>query len=129
MAENVVLDTSVVVAHLRNRIDLFSATVTAEFLFLPVVALGELYKGAEKSNRPPQQHSLIEALVEKFELLSPDSATARQYARLAAKLEQLGQPIPENDLWIAASALEGNLPLATRDAHFARVPGLTVLRW
>ncbi|MEO5958497.1 MAG: PIN domain-containing protein [Opitutaceae bacterium] len=40
-----------------------------------------------------------------------------------------GTPIPENDLWIAAVALEHGLPVATRDIHFARVPGLTVLDW
>jgi len=44
-------------------------------------------------------------------------------------LKMAGTPIPENDLWIAAAALEHGLPLATRDAHFRHVPGLTVLDW
>jgi predicted nucleic acid-binding protein len=44
-------------------------------------------------------------------------------------LARSGTPIPENDVWIAAVALEHGWPLATRDAHFARVPGLTVQDW
>jgi tRNA(fMet)-specific endonuclease VapC len=37
--------------------------------------------------------------------------------------------IPENDIWIAAVALECDMPLATLDAHFRRVEGLTVIQW
>jgi hypothetical protein len=44
-------------------------------------------------------------------------------------LEAKGQIIPENDIWIAAVALECDMPLATRDAYFQRVEGLTVIQW
>jgi predicted nucleic acid-binding protein len=40
-----------------------------------------------------------------------------------------GTPITEDDLWIAAQARAHGLPLATRDAHFVRVPGLSVRDW
>ena len=126
----IVLDTSVVVAHLRRQTNLFAVNSGVETLFLPLVALGELYKGAEKSSQPQVQYALLEKLMqERFELLGPGEVTARFYAQIASNLERSGVPIPQNDLWIAASALETNLPLATRDAHFARVPDLTVLRW
>jgi len=39
------------------------------------------------------------------------------------------QPIPQNDIWIAAAAKEHDLPIATRDRHFSFVPGLRVLQW
>jgi hypothetical protein len=48
----VLLDTSVVIAHLRGLIDFQDLTAPEEPLFLPLVALGELYKGALKSNHP-----------------------------------------------------------------------------
>lgn len=127
---NVLLDTSVVVAHLRRRLNLFTGNRDIKVLSLPLTVLGELYKGAERSDRPHHNYGLIEKMVEeRFELLCPNDTTARCCAQIAAKLERLGQPIPENDLWIAAAALESDLPLATRDAHFERVPGLTVPRW
>ncbi len=47
----------------------------------------------------------------------------------AKVLEAKGQPIPDNDLWIAAIALEYRLPLASRDQHFQRVPKLSVWAW
>jgi tRNA(fMet)-specific endonuclease VapC len=55
--------------------------------------------------------------------------TAEIYGTIKADLEIKGQPIPDNDLWIAATALEYGLSLASRDQHFQRVPGLSVLPW
>jgi len=56
-------------------------------------------------------------------------ATAGHCGRLKDLLARAGTPVPENDLWIAAVALEHGLPVATRDAHFSQVPGLSVLDW
>jgi len=62
-------------------------------------------------------------------LLYPDNATAEIYAKAAVELEAKGRVVPENDIWIAAVALECDMPLATRDAHFQHVDGLTVIQW
>jgi len=59
----------------------------------------------------------------------PTARTAAEYGRIKAALKATGTPLPENDVWIAAFAIERSLPLATRDAHFAHVPGLIVLDW
>jgi len=45
------------------------------------------------------------------------------------RLRLKGRPIPENDIWIAAVALQHGLPLATRDDHFNEVDGLRVENW
>jgi len=58
-----------------------------------------------------------------------DIETATHYARIKNDLRLKGKPIPENDIWIAALALQHGLILATRDAHFGEVDGLTVVRW
>ena len=50
--------------------------------------------------------------------------TADHYALVCLGLRRKGQPIPTNDLWIAASALEHGAALLTRDAHFAQIDGL-----
>lgn len=123
------LDTSAVIAHLRTSIDIFVLTAPTEPLFLPLFALGELYKGAEKSARPVHNRQLVDDFLQVAALLFPDGATAQSYAHVAVKLEACGQVIPENDLWIAAIALECDMPLATRDAHFHRVDGLVVINW
>ncbi len=51
---------------------------------------------------------------------------ARRYAHLHATLKAAGIPIPTNDLWIAATALELHAPLITYDAHFGRIHGLKI---
>jgi tRNA(fMet)-specific endonuclease VapC len=58
------------------------------------------------------------------EVLLPDRETAEQYARLFVQLKRAGTPIPDNDLWIAALALQHGLRLVTRDAHFSKIPQL-----
>jgi tRNA(fMet)-specific endonuclease VapC len=128
-SQGILLDSSVVIAHFRGKLDLFQMVAPGEPLFLPLVALGELWKGALKSADPPKHQAKIRALLKIVAVLHPDGATAEHYARAAVKLEAKGQPIPENDLWIAAVALELEMPLATRDAHFDRVEGLVVLTW
>ena len=127
--DGILLDTSVVVAHLRGRIDLQSLAAPVEPLFLPLVALGELYRGVLKSARPEFNRAKVDEFLEIAAVLSPDVATADIYARIAQTLEIKGTPIPENDIWIAAVALECDMPLATRDDHFRQVDKLDILWW
>jgi predicted nucleic acid-binding protein len=54
---------------------------------------------------------------------------ADTYVQVKATLRRLGLPIPEADLWIAATALAGGYVLVSRDSHFVHVPGLTVEDW
>ena len=129
MARGILLDSSVVIPHLRGRLDLAAQAPPAEPLFLSLTALGELYKGVFKSSQPDKNRLLLETFLQTVALLHPDTATAVQYARISADLERKGTPIPENDVWIAAVALECAMPLATRDAHFNHVTGLQLLRW
>lgn len=128
-ARGILLDTSVVVAHLRGGIDVLALAAPEEPLFLPLVALGELYKGALVSTRPEHNRRLVDDFLLIAALLYPDSATAEAYAQIAVQLKGKGRPIPENDIWIAAVALECDMPLAARDGHFAEVDGLDLLRW
>lgn len=125
----ILLDSSVAIAHLRGRLDVRTKAAPDEPLFLPLTALGELYKGALRSTKPDQNLRQIETLLGIVAVLTPDQATARKYAEVAAALERAGGLIPENDMWIAAVALECDMPLAARDAHFKRVQGLAVLDW
>jgi tRNA(fMet)-specific endonuclease VapC len=57
-------------------------------------------------------------------VLLPSRETAEHYARLFVQLKRAGTPVPDNDLWIAALALEHDLLLITRDKHFERIPQL-----
>ena len=129
MAQGILLDSSVVIPHLRGRFDLAAQVAPSEPLFLPLTALGELYKGVFKSSQPEKNRLLLESFLQTVAVLHPDTATALHYAQISSDLELKGTPIPENDVWIAAVALECAMPLATSDAHFRRVVGLQLLHW
>jgi len=60
-------------------------------------------------------------------MLLPDLETARHYAEVNQNLRRRGTPIPTNDIWIAALALQHDLTLDTRDKHFQHVPGLKLI--
>lgn len=129
MARGILLDSSVVIPHLRGRLDLATYVAPVEPMFLPLTVLGELYKGVFKSSQPQKNRLLLETFLQTVAVLSPDAATAIHYAQISADLERKGTPIPENDIWIAAVALECTMPLATRDSHFNQIVGLQILRW
>ena len=129
MAHGVLLDTSAVIDHLRGKIDIAEKAPPAEPLFLPLTALGELYKGVLKSASPEKSRAKLDTFLQTVAVLHPATATALHYAQIAAALERMGTPIPENDIWIAAVAMECSMPLVTCDAHFAKVDGLALLNW
>lgn len=127
--KSVLLDTSVVVRHFRDGNALALHLAAFEELYLPQTALAELYAGAYRSARPEKNVQQIERFLEAVDVLLPDESTPELYGRIAAQLAQAGTPIPQNDIWIAAIALQSGLPLATCDAHFGHVTGLQLLRW
>lgn len=124
----VLLDTNMVSAALEQETAVVSR-LAAVTVIIPNVVLGELYYGAYASTRIENNLQRIEALLEDFSVLTSDEETARQYGMVRAGLKRKGRPIPENDVWIAALALQYNLTLVTRDKHFAEVDGLTIESW
>ena len=123
-----ILDTNVVVAHLRRDPDL-TARLAEVTIYLPWVVLGELHYGAQRAQRREEAVTQVRDFLRIAVLLLPDENTAEHYGQLKAELAGAGTLIPDNDLWIAALAREFDLPLATRDRHFTVVPRLKTLSW
>jgi len=126
---SVLVDTNVVVAHLRGDPALASRLGEASAVYLPWVVLGELHYGAQRARRREEALAQIRDFLGMTILVLPDERTAEHYGQVKAELARAGTPIPENDIWIAALAREYELPVATRDRHFAHVAGLDVLPW
>ncbi len=124
----ILLDTSVLVQFFRRDPGITDRLEQA-VLAVPAIVAGELYFGAEFPLTNERRNREVDSLLARSLLLPCGAATGRYYGRVKANLASRGQIIPENDIWIAATALEHSLPLATLDAHFDRVAGLQVLRW
>lgn len=88
-----------------------------------------MFYGAAKSEQAERNVARIEELVRAQSVLPVNSQTAAVYGQIKNQLRQRGRPIRENDIWIAAVALQYDLELAARDAHFAEVEGLRLLNW
>jgi tRNA(fMet)-specific endonuclease VapC len=91
--------------------------------------VGELYYGAQRSSRVEQNIAQIDRFRAANTILVCDGSTASVYGIVKNALREKGRPIPENDIWIAAIALQNGLILATRDAHFGEVDALQVETW
>lgn len=123
------LDTSVIIRHFRRASSVTAQMDAAEALYLPAVVLGELYYGAFHGRQREKELRWIEELLPAVTVLGITAKTAECFGQISAELALAGTPIPANDVWVAALAREHLLPVVTDDAHFARVHGLTVLRW
>jgi len=97
-----------------------------EEVWIPLVVLAEIKAGFYGGSQRQRNETLLQELLAKATVgvLLPGRETAEQYARLFVQLKRAGSPIPDNDLWIAALALEHDLVLITRDQHFQRIPQL-----
>ncbi len=101
----------------------------AEEVFVPSIAIGELFYGAYQSRQVERNLETIRMFVQANTILVADAQTAGVYGQIKNRLRERGRPIPENDIWIAATALQHQLELAARDTHFAEVEGLPLQVW
>lgn len=99
-----------------------------EVVYVPVIVIGELYFGANKSNQLQKRTAEIEQLEKMVTILNIGQTTAQIYGRIKEQLFAKGRPIPENDIWIAAIAAENDMILITRDEHFEQVEGIRIER-
>ena len=123
------LDTNIIIEIIRGNASVVSRIVPGVDIYLPYVAIGELFAGAYKSAQVQANLAQIASLANNNPVLFSSLETARQYGYVRSELQQKGTPIPENDIWIAALDLEYNLALVTRDAHFGYVQNLTLESW
>lgn len=129
MSGRYLLDTSVAIRVLNREVDLEARRDQGLEAFLCVTVVGELLFGAAKSAKPGENRGRVEKLIEVCPVVPHAVDTARRYGTLKAVLRRRGRPIPENDVWVAASALQHGLILATRDQHFEHVDGLDRESW
>lgn len=124
----VALDTNRAIAVLNGAADAVSALAAISSVELPVAVVGELRYGAMSSQRAAENLARIEQLVASCGVLNATIATAEVYGRVRSELRRRGTPIPENDVWIASTCIEHNLPLWTDDQHFSAVTGLLLYK-
>jgi tRNA(fMet)-specific endonuclease VapC len=97
---------------------------------MSVITLGELRFGAEKSQSRERALTIIQQLESLIPVYPLPEQAAAHYGQIRAALQQIGQPIGNNDLWLAAHArAEGWIMVSNNEREFARVRGLQMENW
>ncbi|HEV2481910.1 MAG TPA: type II toxin-antitoxin system VapC family toxin [Puia sp.] len=123
------LDTNIVSALLKGETIIADKIDKAEATYIPIIVVGELYYGASFSSQIEKKTADLKLITSRYQTLSLDEETTIVYGNIKTALRKKGKPIPENDIWIAAIALQNDLPLVTRDNHFKETESLTLVAW
>lgn len=120
------IDTHAYAAFKRGDAQIVEVLQHAPSIIMCTTVLGELLGGFAAGNREHSNRSELTQFLgtPRVKIAPSTTATADLYALVYAALRRKGQPIPSNDLWIAASCLEHGAALLTFDAHFQNIDGL-----
>lgn len=125
----VLIDTNIYSNAMRGEAGAIEIMRSYDEIYFSPIVIGELlagFKGGSQEQRNTKQlHSFLAQA--RVKPLSLGESTAQFYAMIFNDLKSRGTPLPTHDLWIAASAMEHGVPLATRDKHFQKIPGLLLV--
>jgi len=120
------LDTSAYVRFKQNMTEVVEYIANARIVFFSSVVLGELMFGFRNGTKFDKNMAELREFLSRdvVEPVPVGEVTADRYARIAAGLKKQGEPIPTNDIWLAAQTMELGAELVTSDRHFEKVNGL-----
>lgn len=125
------LDTNAYVALRRGNPEVVDGVRRSSRVLLSAIVVGELMDGFHGGSRLKENIRLLEETARgpNVEVLAVAWSTSEWFGRISSGLRRAGTPIPTNDVWIAAHAMEHGATVLTADAHFDKVPGLVVVRF
>ena len=121
------IDTNRYSDFVRNVPEVFERFVSAREILVPFIVAAELRGGFLAGVQAKRNEAVFDEFLSNRHvgILFADNGTIRTYASIYAELRKNGTPIPVNDMWIAALAVQHSLPLYTRDQHFDNIPQLS----
>jgi predicted nucleic acid-binding protein len=124
----ILLDTSGYSAFRRGHSGVLREIQEADGITITPVVLGELRAGFLMGRRAERNKTDLEAFLSspRVRVADIDSGTAERYAVILVDLREAGTPIPTNDIWIAASAMQHGLRVVTTDEHYKKVRQVVV---
>lgn len=124
-----ILDTNALSAFVDGEPEVGAILRQQQRAAIPVIVLGEFRYGIMGSRHRKAYEEWLEIHLRQFDLLAITAETTVPYASLRATLKRLGQPIPANDAWIAALAMQYGLPILSRDVHFDALTDVRRIDW
>ena len=130
MSGSVILDSNALIALFDGQETVAAALREAGRVLVPAIVHGEIMAGCQGTTRREMRtRELLERLLSKpaVSILPATKTTGDFYGRVFAFLRSRGTPMPTNDIWIAAGALETGAAICTNDAHLLRLPLIKML--
>ena len=126
----ILLDSNAYTKFMRGDIECGERVRSADEVLMSVVVLGELLFGFRNGTRFESNYADLGSFLDgsKVSIAPVSPQTAEYYAIVATSLRSIGRPIPTNDLWIAAHALETQAELISEDRHFEAIEGIALQR-
>jgi tRNA(fMet)-specific endonuclease VapC len=124
----ILVDTNAYVAFKQGEPEARTILEHAPAIGFNTVVLGELLSGFAAGARDEANRKELSDFLSApgVSVLPVDRRTAEHYATIYVALRKAGKPIPTNDIWVAASAIQHGLDLFSYDRHFQVVEGLRV---
>jgi len=119
----ILLDTSAYTGFKQGHKELVEYLIRAETILISPIVMGELLFGFRNGSKFDKNLKEMEQFLAQDTVgtIQIGDTTADRFSRIAAQLKQQGTPIPSNDIWIAAQALESGAELVTMDKHFEKI--------
>lgn len=117
------IDTNIYSALKKGDKNIVTLCENVDEILIPVVVLGELYAGFNMGSRTKENLKELDQFLDMpgVSIVKIDRKIANRYGILMKILKKQGTPLPTNDIWIAATALETGTKLASFDAHFNKI--------
>ena len=128
--KRILIDTNVYVAFKSGNAEVLNTFRRVDYIGISAIVLGELLGGFRTGNKEKQNLKELDEFLSapRVGTIPVDETTSEFYAEIYRVLRQKGTPIPTNDLWIAATAMQHGLALYSMDAHFYRIEGLVLYK-
>lgn len=124
--KKIVVDTNAYAQLLTGNEMVLDTIANAETVYMSIFVLGELFAGFSGGSKEKQNREILNRFLLKptVKILNATTETAEVFGHIKSNLKTAGTPIPINDVWIAAHAIETGSVLVSFDAHFKNVPGI-----
>jgi tRNA(fMet)-specific endonuclease VapC len=124
--KKIVVDTNAYAQLLAGNEMVLETIAIAETVYMSVFVLGELFAGFAGGSKEKQNREILNRFLLKptVKILNATAETADVFGHIKSNLKTAGTPIPINDVWIAAHAIETGSVLVSFDTHFIKVPGI-----
>ncbi|MFQ5628151.1 MAG: type II toxin-antitoxin system VapC family toxin [bacterium] len=124
--KRILIDTNIYIEAMRGNEEIVEKLRIVNTIGISAISVGELLAGVKLQDKPEKYADQLKEFLDspRVEFFPVTYTTTDFYSEIYVKLRKAGTPIPTNDMWIAATALEHGLFIYTLDKHFDRISGL-----